>query len=190
MRLIDIKKTNTDKKYLKEYKLTYLNKKNNIKEYNIVSRNEIKTKEDLGNKVLGAVIIATNDKNEILLLKEFRMALNKEIINLCSGMMDKNETIEECARRELFEETGIKDIEIIKILNPSFASSGISDEKIQIVFVKVKDRNLISDENTSENEKIKAKFYSKKEVKMLLKKEEFASNSQLICELFANGLFI
>ena len=36
------------------------------------------------------------------------MSINKAIFNLCAGMQEKGETIEECIRRELYEETGIK----------------------------------------------------------------------------------
>ena len=34
------------------------------------------------------------------------MGVNKYIYNLCAGMVEGSETIEECVRRELYEETG------------------------------------------------------------------------------------
>ena len=35
------------------------------------------------------------------------MSINKSIYNLCAGMIQDGESVEECARRELYEETGL-----------------------------------------------------------------------------------
>ena len=48
----------------------------------------------------------------------------------------KDETAEQAVRRELEEETGLKVKEIMSIGKPTYSSSGITDEAIQIAFVK------------------------------------------------------
>ena len=35
------------------------------------------------------------------------MSINKSIYNLCAGMLQEGESVEDCARRELYEETGL-----------------------------------------------------------------------------------
>ena len=124
-----------DGKYLKNYELTYKNKAGRIKTFEIVSRKDLKTPEDLGQKPSGVSIVAfRNDK--MMLLREFRLSINKEIFNLCAGMLEEGESIETCIERELYEETGLKVKRIIDILPPSFSAVGFSDTKTYIAFVE------------------------------------------------------
>lgn len=51
-------------------------------------------------------MLATTDENEVVLVKQFRPALDRFTIELPSGHVDEGETPEESARRELLEETG------------------------------------------------------------------------------------
>ena len=111
-----------DGKYLKNYELTYLNKSGNEKKYEIVSRRDLKDADDLGGKPSGVSIVAICE-DKMLLLHEFRMGINRTIYNLCAGMIESGETIEQCIKRELYEETGLKVKKIKKILPPSFAAS-------------------------------------------------------------------
>ncbi len=172
-----------DGKYLKNYELTYLNKAGREKKYEIVSRQELISLEDLG-KWASGVSIAAYQGDKLLLLKEFRMSINKTIYNLCAGMLEKGETIEECIRRELYEETGLSVKEIKDILPASYAAVGISDVKTHIVFIEAE--GTLGD-HTSENESIQAQFYTKEEVREMLKTEEFSSRSQTIAYFFANS---
>lgn len=179
MKLIGFHKVK-DGKYLKNYELTYLNKAGKEKVYEIVSRKEINDISELGNRVNGVSIVAIWEE-KLLLLKEFRMGVNRSIYNLCAGMIEEGESIEECIARELYEETGLQCKRIVKILPPSFASVAISDVKTQIAIVEAEG---IIDDHTSENEKIDAAFYTKEEVKSLLETEEFSSRAQLAAYMF------
>ena len=180
MELLNLKKVR-DGKYLKNYELTYQNKAGREKKYEIVSRSDFSSKEDLGKRVSGVSIVATMD-GKMLLLKEFRMGINKKIFNLCAGMLEEGETIEECIRRELYEETGLLVKEIKAILPPSYSAVGISDIKTYIAYVEVEGE--FSD-HTSANEDITAGFYSKEELSELLMTQEFSSRSQMAAYSFA-----
>lgn len=184
MKLLNIDKVR-DGKYLKSYELTYLNKKGNEKKYEIVSRSEIAGPEDLGKSVSGLSIVVLC-KDRLLLLKEFRMGINRSIYNLCAGMLEPGESVEECLERELYEETGLKLKRIIDILPPSFAAVAFSDVKTRIAVIEAEGE--FSD-HTSENEQIQAAFYTKEECQRLLETEEFSSRCQIIAYFFTKNAF-
>lgn len=172
-----------DGKYLKNYELTYLNKAGKEKKYEMVSRRDLESETDIGSKASGISIVAFQD-DKLLLLKEFRMSVNKSIYNLCAGMLEENESLEECIRRELFEETGLFLKSIRKILPASYAAVGISDMQTHIAFVET--TGTFSD-HTSDNELIQPGLYTKEEVKQLLMQEEFSSRAQIIAYFFSEN---
>ena len=183
MKLIKMEKVK-DGKYLKNYELTYRNKAGKEKTYEIVSRKELSGIEDIGQKVSGLSIAAVNG-DKLLLLREFRMGVNKIVYNLCAGMIEEGESLEQCIRRELYEETGLQVKRIIDILPASYAAVAISDTKTSIVFVEAEGE---FEDHTSDNEWIEAGFYTKEEVRELLKTAEFSSRAQIIAYFFARAV--
>ena len=109
------------------------------------------------------------------------MGINKSIYNLCAGMLEVGETVEECIARELFEETGLGVKRIVNILPASYAAVAISDMKTHIVFVEAQGQ---FEDHSSDNEMIEAGFYTKEEVEQLMKTEEFSSRAQVIAYFF------
>lgn len=182
MELLSMEKVK-DGRYLKNYELTYRNKAGREKKYESVSRNEIAGPDKIGEKVSGVSIVAYYG-DKMLLLREFRMGVNRLIYNLCAGMLEEGESLEECIQRELYEETGLHVKRIRSILPPSFAAVAFSDVKTQIAFVDV-DGGF--EDHTSENEQIDAKFYTKEEVRELLETEEFSSRAQIAAYFFMVG---
>lgn len=174
-----------DGKYLKNYEITYLNKAGKEKCYEIVSRRELTDIEDVGAAPSGVSIIATKE-GKLLLLHEFRMGINRSIYNLCAGMLEPNENIEECIARELYEETGLKVRNIKKILPPSFAAVAISDVTTYIAFVEVEGELT---DYSSENEMIAPGFFTREEVAVMLENEPFSSRAQLAAFFYTQGFF-
>ena len=179
MKFIKLEKVK-DGKYLKNYEITYLNKAGKEKKYEMVSRKELADITDIGKRASGVSIVAFHE-DKLLLLREFRMSVNKTIFNLCAGMIEEGESIEECISRELYEETGLSISNIRAILPPSYLAVGISDMKTYIAIVDVE--GDFSD-HTSDNEMIQARFYSREEVAALLQTEEFSSRSQIVSYFF------
>lgn len=61
-------------------------------------------------------IVALNDKKELLLIKQYRNAVKKDLLEIPAGSMDgKEESASVCAQRELAEETGFKAGELVKL---------------------------------------------------------------------------
>ena len=172
-----------DGRYLKNYELTYENKAGKEKRYEIVSRKELSSVAEIGNHVSGVSIVATsNDK--LLLLREFRMGVNKYIYNLCAGMIEEQESIEECIKRELYEETGLSVKQFGDILPPSYAAVAISDVKTYIAFVEAEGG---FEDHSSDNEMIEANFYTREEVAKLLQTQEFSSRAQMAAYFFVKA---
>ncbi|MBP8714972.1 MAG: NUDIX hydrolase [Lachnospiraceae bacterium] len=172
--------------YLKGYELDYSNKAGNDKVYEMVSLHHIEKADDIGCMLNGVAILALNDKNEMLLLKEFRMAVGRYVYNLCAGMSEKGESPEEAVKRELFEETGLEVTEFIDILNPCFEAVALADVKSSLAVVHVD--GVITQKGEEENESIEAGFYSQAEVADLLANETFSSRSQIAAYLFSKGM--
>jgi len=51
-------------------------------------------------------VIATTENGDLLLVRQFRPALDKMVLELPSGHVEEGETPEQAARKELLEETG------------------------------------------------------------------------------------
>lgn len=187
MKLIDFKKVK-DGKFLKNYELKYLNKAGKEKTFEIVSYNDYDGASQIAQKCSGFSIVAlSEDHQKMLVLKEFRMGVNRQIYNLCAGKIEKGEEPEDCIKRELMEETGLEVTQIIKILPPSFAAVALSDVKNQIAIVEVKGEP--TGQNASDNEWIEPKMYTKNEALKLVEECEFTSRAQLATYLFSQGAF-
>lgn len=184
MKLKKIVKVNKGK-YLNKYELTYENNLGKMKVYEMVSRNNIISEKDIGSRVSAVVIIAFC-KGRLLLLKEFRMALNSRVYNFVSGLIEKGETVEDAVKRELREETGMEVIKIYDVLPAAYGANGITDEKNVTVFCEADGCFLPC---TSPNEEITPCLFTKEEVKEKMRSGEFASRTQLFCYCWANRQF-
>lgn len=80
----------------------------------------------------GAVaIVAITDDNKIVLVKQYRKAIERELYELPAGKIEIGETPLDCAIRELKEETGYS-AKNIKLIHKFFTSAGFSNQKIYI----------------------------------------------------------
>lgn len=184
MKLLKFEKVRNGK-YLKNYELTYLNKANQEKKYEIVSRKDLNSPEEIGAVSSGISIVGLCG-DTLLLLNEFRMGVNRRIYNLCAGMIEEDELVEDCAKRELYEETGLELQDIITVLPVSYAAVGISDVSTNIVIARVKGQ---LGNHTTVNEDIIAGLYTKEEVAKLIETEKFSSRAQFAAYMFVMGGF-
>jgi ADP-ribose pyrophosphatase len=74
------------------------------------------TKQNWINHNPTVAIVAINDKNEILLIKQYRAAVKKNLLEIPAGSLDNlEESPAVCAQRELAEETGFQAKTLIKL---------------------------------------------------------------------------
>ena len=61
-------------------------------------------------------VVPVNDKNELLLIKQYRLAVKNHLLEIPAGSLDSiEESPVACAQRELAEETGFKSASLIKL---------------------------------------------------------------------------
>ena len=78
-----------------------------------------------------ACVLAIDDDNNILMVKQYRYPISQIMYEVPAGKMDENETPIECANRELEEETGYK-AEKLELIGEIYTAPAYSTEKIYI----------------------------------------------------------
>ncbi len=63
----------------------------------------------------GVIILALTAKQEVVMIKEFRMPFKKTLTQLPCGIIEEGESPKEAAARELQEETGYKAKKIVRL---------------------------------------------------------------------------
>lgn len=96
----------------------------------------------------GAVaIVALNEKDEVLMVRQFRKPVEEELLEIPAGKLEHGEQPEDCAQRELMEETGFF-AHSIRYLTNFYTSPGFSSEKMYLYLA----RNLESNRKLSDED--------------------------------------
>ena len=173
-------------RFITRYDVDYVTAEGTPKTYEMISRDgNIQTLEDLQNKTPNAVVMVLTDESgeRILVNREYRMAMAQWIYNFPAGLIDPGESPEESARRELWEETGLRLMRIDDVLDNSYSAVGFSNERNVCVFGVAEGEFRKS---TSDAEEITPGWYTKEEIKQLLQTEPFAARTQAYCYAWAN----
>jgi ADP-ribose pyrophosphatase len=84
----------------------------------------------------GAVaILALTDDNRIVMVEQYRKALERTIVEIPAGKLEKGEKPDVCARRELEEETGYE-CASLELLTSFYTSPGFADEIVHVYLAK------------------------------------------------------
>jgi ADP-ribose pyrophosphatase len=84
----------------------------------------------------GAVaIIAITDENKIVMVEQYRKALEQTIIEIPAGKLESGEQPDVCAKRELEEETSYE-CESLELLNSFYTSPGFANEIVHVYLAK------------------------------------------------------
>jgi ADP-ribose pyrophosphatase len=82
----------------------------------------------------GAVaIVPVNEVGQLLLVRQYRHAVGKILVEIPAGIIEPGEELELSARRELQEETGCKAKELTRLCS-FFSSPGFTSEELHIFF--------------------------------------------------------
>lgn len=106
-----------------------------VKVDDVILPNGNKSKREIVNHPGAVAIIPITDDGKIILVEQYRKALERSIFEIPAGKLEKGEAPETTARRELEEETGYGCHELTYI--QSFATSpGFADEVIHLYVAK------------------------------------------------------
>ncbi len=98
----------------------------------------------------GAVaVLPVLDDGSLILVKQFRYPIGMELLEVPAGKLDEGESPEQCAKRELEEETGYK-AEKIEFLGCIFTTPGFSNERIYLYTAE----NLIKTQQKLDHDEI------------------------------------
>lgn len=82
-----------------------------------------------------AAVVPIIHENDVVLVRQYRYAVESELLEVPAGTLERGEAPEECATRELREETGYKCNELRKIME-FFTVPGYSTERIYVYLAK------------------------------------------------------
>lgn len=180
MKFIDIEKKEAGR-FITRYDITYETVDKKTKVYEIISRDKnITSFDELHNRDVDAVvlIVFNEDKSKILMDKEFRLSVGEWVYNFPAGLIDPGEDAYMAAKRELKEETGLDLIEVEDLIGESYSAVGFSNEK-NVCVVCIGAGEFAP--STSTVEEIEPGWYSREEIRELLKTSRFAARSQAFC---------
>ena len=121
------------------------------------------------------------DNYRIVLIEQYRPAIDGFIYEFPAGLVDEGETPMIAAIRELHEETGLSPIKIGSLTNPTFNSVGMSDETTQI-FIAICDGNVTT-EFLEGNEELDFRIMELDNIDDFVRKNVFSTKSALCCLL-------
>ncbi len=102
------------------------------------------------------VVIPVTDGKELVLIRQYRPALDRYVIELPAGLVESGEDYVEAGKRELIEETGYA-AGAVSLLTEGVVSTGINAEMWKIVLaldVKEVPEEVLADHPSDDNEDI------------------------------------
>ena len=123
-------------RWIRLKELEYMDIKGNKRLWNMAQRTT-KTQEVDAVAIFAKLVGGSmGDNGSTILVRQFRPPVDSFTIELPAGLVDKGETPEQAALRELKEETGYLG-KVSDVTKPVSLSPGFSDEKVAIVSVTV-----------------------------------------------------
>jgi ADP-ribose pyrophosphatase len=180
----------THLQWLNMFDVTYVDKNGRNRSWQVVSRQETPKCMTGKFKQPDAVVIVPfhRTQKKVVISKEFRVPLAGYEYGFPAGLIDAGETIEDAARRELREETGLTLTRTLKISPPIYSSAGMTDESVAMVYVECDGEPSVS--RNAEAEVIEVELISQPEATRLCKDPglKFDAKAYLVLTGFAaNG---
>ncbi len=131
----------------------------------------------------GAVVVPVFDNGDVLLIKQYRYPIDKVIYELPAGKLNNGEDPEQCARREMEEETGYKADRFEK-LTAFYTTPGFCTEILHI-YLATGLQELASGQRLEEGEaSITIEKFPLKRTLELIESEEIVDGKTIV------GLFL
>ena len=124
----------------------------------------------------GGVGIVPIVEGNVILIRQFRISIGRQLVELPAGRLEPNEDPMRCAARELEEEIGYRAMKLIPIAS-YFASVGNSNEQMYLFLALNPERTKLSLEA---DERIRQIVMPLRTVKVKLANQEFEDSKTII----------
>ncbi|AHM56515.1 ADP-ribose pyrophosphatase NudF [Peptoclostridium acidaminophilum DSM 3953] len=131
----------------------------------------------------GVAVIAITDDGEVIMVRQYRKAVEDAVLEIPAGKLDPGEDPRECAARELKEETGYE-ADTLEHLVDFYSSPGFTNEKIHIYLARGLRDGLAQPD---ENEYIDIELYSMQSLLDMASKNMIKDAKSLVALLYASN---
>lgn len=132
----------------------------------------------------GVAILTITEDNCLVLVKQYRKAVERALLELPAGRVEVNEEPGETAKRELKEETGIS-ANKLEYLMEFYTSPGFTDEKLYLFLATDLKEEIVEPD---EGEFIKTEKFHIDELVKMVKKGEIVDSKTIIGIQLAKNL--
>jgi ADP-ribose pyrophosphatase len=123
-----------------------------------------------------AVMLAIDEKERILLVKQFRLPAERDLWELPAGRVDPGETPLQAAKRELHEETGYKAKKWVKLIS-YWASPGYVAEKMNLFLAL---DLTAGEQQPMEDERIEVDWFPRKKIAKWIRQGKLEDGKTLV----------
>ena len=125
----------------------------------------------------GAVaVVPILPDGRIIMVRQYRHAVGKALLEIPAGKLDRGEIPEQCAARELEEETGYASIQL-RSLTSVWTAPGFSNEIIHIYVAENLQEKV---QNLDEDEFLHIEIYSKEELRQMIQDGSISDSKTII----------
>ena len=131
----------------------------------------------------GAVcIVATNKNNEVVLVRQYRKPIEKELWEIPAGKLLPDEDPAICAKRELIEETGLIISDLV-YLTDFYTSPGFTNERMYVYLAVNCD---IGEACPDEDEYLEIKYFSWDEIFEMINSGDISDGKTITAIMLAD----
>lgn len=129
-------------------------------------------------------IVPVTEDGKLILIRQYRHATGKTLLEIPAGTLDPRETVEACARRELLEETGYRARQWTKLFH-CYLAPGYSSELIHVYLARRLSRGV---QEVEEDERIRVVEVTLAEAVKMIRRNEI-QDAKTISGILAAQLF-
>lgn len=156
----------------------------NVERLDVQLADGTESKRDIVRHIGGVGVLARRPDGEFLLVRQYRKAVESDVLEIVAGMREPDEPPEDTARRELEEETGHRVLSITP-LGLYYPSPGYTDEVDHLYFAEV--TQSPGGVRLDADERLTVETYSRTELDMMTTHNHLHDGKTLAAWFFAGA---